>query len=227
MEKFMKNEILQPVIETLQYKVNSTLGEFAKAFIERSDYETLGSIAKIGIDVNSFLDGLFLSFSSLEQLPLIEAELIIENDDEPEVVEVVTKDSPRVSNPKSVFSVSNEETKNWIFDYLGKRGGRALIADVCDEFYKAYSHLFTARELAIDSKNNSIWKKHVYRRVCDMRVSTDKKNKSHYLIVPTFGRRCDYYELSTYGARLYQQELKKVEEKKARYYPSDGMELDA
>ena len=157
MEKFMKNEILQPVIETLQYKVNSTLGEFAKAFIERSDYETLGSIAKIGIDVNSFLDGLFLSFSSLEQLPLIEAELIIENDDEPEVVEVVTKESPRVSNPKSVFSVSNEETKNWIFDYLGKRGGRALIADVCDEFYKAYSHLFTARELEIDSKNNSIW----------------------------------------------------------------------
>ena len=112
MEKFMKNEILQPVIETLQYKVNSTLGEFAKAFIERSDYETLGSIAKIGIDVNSFLDGLFLSFSSLEQLPLIEAELIIENDDEPEVVEVVTKNLPEflIQSLCSVFRMKKLKT---------------------------------------------------------------------------------------------------------------------
>lgn len=50
MEKFMKNEILQPVIETLQYKVNSTLGEFAKAFIERSDFEALGLIARVASD---------------------------------------------------------------------------------------------------------------------------------------------------------------------------------
>lgn len=223
----MENFDFECIQLSLKDAVNETLGDVAKDSIESNNYHLLHAIAKIGIDVNSFLDGLFLSYSSIEHLPLIEAELVNENNDEPETVEVVTKESPRVSNPKSVFSVSNEETKDWIFDYIGKRGGRALITDVCDEFYKAYSHLFTARELAIDSKNNSIWKKHVYRRVCDMRVSTDKKNKSHYLIVPTFGRRCDYYELSTYGARLYQQELKKVEEKKARYYPSDGMEMGA
>jgi len=54
----MKNEILQPVIETLQYKVNSTLGEFAKAFIERSDFEALGLIAKIGESTTSYFEGL-------------------------------------------------------------------------------------------------------------------------------------------------------------------------
>ena len=54
----MKNEILQSIVDTLQCKVDLALGAFANEFIERSDYETLGVIAKIGENTTSYFEGL-------------------------------------------------------------------------------------------------------------------------------------------------------------------------
>ena len=79
----MENFDFECIQLSLKDAVNETLGDVAKDSIESNNYHLLHAIAKIGIDVNSFLDGLFLSYSSIEHLPLIEAELVNENNDEP------------------------------------------------------------------------------------------------------------------------------------------------
>jgi hypothetical protein len=195
MEKFMKNEILQPVIETLQYKVNSTLGEFAKAFIERSDYETLGSIAKIGIDVNSFLDGLFLSFSSTEQLPLIEAELIIENDDEPEAVTL-----ERDKLPREVYS----QMKTFIFNYIGKRGGKASVYDLSCVFHEEFKSNFTEYHYTLVNGTTPKWQHKMYDQVKTLRTKG--------IIAPkASGQDYDYYSLTPRALKSYSRAALKIE----------------
>jgi len=247
----MKNEILQPIIETLQYKVNSTLGVFAKAFIERNDYETLGFIANIGIDLNTYIDGIFQTYSSPNAVIVINAEVVDETDETPteatnkattetpteatnkattetpteatnKVAEVKVRQSPK---KKFKFSVPNLYTKDWIFDYLGKRGGQSAPDDIYKDFFKGHKHLMTAEEI-----RNKLYIRHISRRVCEMRVNEDsKKNPINALIQPYTGKKTEYYALTKYGMELYQSEfvkaLEKEAEKQKQYRQTDMDEM--
>jgi hypothetical protein len=179
MESDMNNEILQPVIETLQYKVNSTLGEFAKAFIERSDYETLGFIASIGFDLNTYIDGVFRTYSS--NVDVIEAQLIEEPTNTIEVHEVpqeIKTEDISTETPKSTkrtcvrgaYGVKANVVEKWVEEYLLKRGGRALKNDLYEMFYKTFSNQFNAYDLS-NGRDKPKWK----QNVCD-RIQTMRKN---------------------------------------------------
>jgi hypothetical protein len=191
MEKFMKNEILQPVIETLQYKVNSTLGEFAKAFIERSDFEALGLIAKIGESTTSYFDGL----SS-----------IIHYDEE----SVVTIDAPDVveaeqpTDPKE-YSVNEKDLMNWIYNYVGSRGGKALKDDLSNAFYNEFSSGFNAYDLTLSKDNKFKWKQNIAHRVSDLRLDG--------ILEPSIaGETYRYYILTPKYLALYKTQVAKIEE---------------
>lgn len=187
----MKNEILQPVIETLQYKVNSTLGEFAKAFIERSDFEALGLIAKIGESTTSYFDGL----SS-----------IIHYDEE----SVVTIDAPDVveaeqpTDPKE-YSVNEKDLMNWIYNYVGSRGGKALKDDLSNAFYNEFSSGFNAYDLTLSKDNKFKWKQNIAHRVSDLRVDG--------ILEPSIaGETYHYYILTPKYLALYKTQVAKIEE---------------
>lgn len=163
----MKNEILQPVIETLQYKVNSTLGEFAKAFIERSDFEALGLIAKIGESTNSYFDG-------LSSIIHYDEESVV-TIDVPDVVEAEVVVTEAVSTNKRIclrgaYGVEANIVKEWIKDYLIKRGGRALKNDLYEVFFKTFSNQFNAYDYT-NPGDKPKWK----QNVCD-RIQTLRKN---------------------------------------------------
>jgi hypothetical protein len=191
MEKFMKNEILQPVIETLQYKVNSTLGEFAKAFIERSDFEALGLIAKIGESTTSYFEGL---------------STIVHFDEE----SVVTIDTPDVveaekpTDPKE-YSVNEKDLMNWIYNYVGSRGGKALKDDLSNAFYNEFSSGFNAYDLTLSKDNKFKWKQNIAHRVSDLRVDG--------ILEPSIaGETYHYYILTPKYLALYKTQVAKIEE---------------
>jgi hypothetical protein len=191
MEKFMKNEILQPVIETLQYKVNSTLGEFAKAFIERSDFEALGLIAKIGESTTTYFEGL---------------STIVHFDEE----SVVTIDAPDVveaeqpTDPKE-YSVNEKDLMNWIYNYVGSRGGKALKDDLSNAFYNEFSSGFNAYDLTLSKDNKFKWKQNIAHRVSDLRVDG--------ILEPSIaGETYHYYILTPKYLALYKTQVAKIEE---------------
>jgi hypothetical protein len=193
MENFMKNEILQPVIETLQCKVNSTLGIFAKTLIERNDYETLGYIANIGNDLNTYIDGIFQTYSSPNAVIVINDKVVDETVETPiekpaettnnvaEVHEVpqeiVTEDistetlkSTKRTCVRGGYGVEINVVEKWVKEYLFKRGGRALKNDLYDMFYKTFSNQFNAYDLS-NGSDKPKWK----QNVCD-RIQTMRKN---------------------------------------------------
>lgn len=187
----MKNEILQPVIETLQYKVNSTLGEFAKAFIERSDFEALGLIAKIGESTTSYFEGL---------------STIVHFDEE----SVVTIDAPDVveaeqpTGPKE-YSVNEKDLMNWIYNYVGSRGGKALKDDLSNAFYNEFSSGFNAYDLTLSKDNKFKWKQNIAHRVSDLRVDG--------ILEPSIaGETYHYYILTPKYLALYKTQVAKIEE---------------
>ena len=187
----MKNEILQPVIETLQYKVNSTLGEFAKAFIERSDFEALGLIAKIGESTTTYFEGL---------------STIVHFDEE----SVVTIDTPDVveaeqpTDPKE-YSVNEKDLMNWIYNYVGSRGGKALKDDLSNAFYNEFSSGFNAYDLTLSKDNKFKWKQNIAHRVSDLRVDG--------ILEPSIaGETYHYYILTPKYLALYKTQVAKIEE---------------
>ena len=187
----MKNEILQPVIETLQYKVNSTLGEFAKAFIERSDFEALGLIAKIGESTTSYFEGL---------------STIVHFDEE----SVVTIDAPDVveaeqpTDPKE-YSVNEKDLMNWIYNYVGSRGGKTLKDDLANAFYNEFSSGFNAYDLTLSKDNKFKWKQNIAHRVSELR--------NDGILEPSIpGETYHYYILTPKYLALYKTQVAKIEE---------------
>ena len=179
MEKFMKNEILQPVIETLQYKVNSTLGEFAKAFIERSDFEALGLIAKIGESTNSYFDGLSsIIHYNEESVVTIDVPDVVEA----EVVVTEAVSTNKRSCLRGGYGVEANTVKEWIKDYLLKRGGRALKNDLYEVFFKTFSNQFNAYDYT-NPGDKPKWKQNVCDRIQTLRkdgVVAKSENGTEY-----------------------------------------------
>lgn len=191
MENFMKNEILQPVIQTLQYKVNTTLGEFAKAFIERNDYETLGFIANIGIDLNTYIDGIFQTYSG--NADVIEAQVIEEPTEPKQPIE-----------PKE-YSVNEKDLMNWIYNYVGSRGGKALKDDLANAFYNEFSSGFNAYDLTLSKDNKFKWKQNIAHRVSELR--------NDGILEPSIaGETYHYYILTPKYLALYKTQVAKIEE---------------
>jgi hypothetical protein len=191
MESDMNNEILQPVIETLQYKVNSTLGEFAKAFIERSDFEALGLIAKIGESTTSYFEGLStIVYFDEESVVTIDA---------PDVVE-----AEQPTDPKE-YSVNEKDLMNWIYNYVGSRGGKALKDDLSNAFYNEFSSGFNAYDLTLSKDNKFKWKQNIAHRVSDLRVDG--------ILEPSIaGETYHYYILTPKYLALYKTQVAKIEE---------------
>jgi hypothetical protein len=197
MEKFMKNEILQPVIETLQYKVNSTLGEFAKAFIERSDFEALGLIAKIGESTTSYFDG-------LSSIIHYDEESVV-TIDAPDVVEAEQPTKPKQPIEPKEYSVNEKDLMNWIYNYVGSRGGKALKDDLSNAFYNEFSSGFNAYDLTLSKDNKFKWKQNIAHRVSDLRVDG--------ILEPSIaGETYHYYILTPKYLALYKTQVAKIEE---------------
>ena len=179
MEFGMKNEILQSIVDTLQCKVDLALGAFANEFIERSDYETLGVIAKIGENTTSYFEGL----SSIIHINE-------ESDDVNEVPEEIKTEEISTETPKSTkrscvrggYGVDSDTAKKWIKDYLLKRGGRALKNDLYEVFFKTFSNQFNAYDFS-NAGDKPKWKQNVCDRVQSLRkdgVVAKSENGTEY-----------------------------------------------
>jgi len=187
----MNNEIYQNIIKTLQYKVDVTLGTFAKEFIERSDYEPLALIAKIGESTTLYFEGL---------------STIVHFDEE----SVVTIDAPDVveaeqpTDPKE-YSVNEKDLMNWIYNYVGSRGGKALKDDLSNAFYNEFSSGFNAYDLTLSKDNKFKWKQNIAHRVSDLRVDG--------ILEPSIaGETYHYYILTPKYLALYKTQVAKIEE---------------
>lgn len=193
----MKNEILQPVIETLQYKVNSTLGEFAKAFIERSDFEALGLIAKLGESTTSYFDGLSsIIHYDEESVVTIDAS---------DVVEAEQPTQPKQPIEPKEYSVNEKDLMNWIYNYVGSRGGKALKDDLSNAFYNEFSSGFNAYDLTLSKDNKFKWKQNIAHRVSDLRIDG--------ILEPSIaGETYRYYILTPKYLALYKTQVAKIEE---------------
>ena len=201
MEKFMKNEILQPIIETLQYKVNSTLGEFAKAFIERSDFEALGLIAKIGESTTSYFDGLSSiihydeeSVVTIDAPDVVEAEVVeAEN-----VTEAVTLKRDRL--PRDVYS----QMKTFIFNYIGKRGGKTSVHDLACVFHEEFKSNFIEYHYTLVNGTTPKWQHKMYDQVKTLR-------EKGIVAPPASGQDYEYYSLTPRALKSYNRAALKIE----------------
>ena len=163
MEKFD----LDSIYLSLKDSVNETLGDVAKDSIEGNNYQLLHIIAKIGIDVNAYIDGMFVPSSN--HIAVIEAEVVDEN------VETSTTTAEEVLTNKRTcvrggYGVEINVVEKWVKEYLFKRGGRALKNDLYDMFYKTFSNQFNAYDLS-NGSDKPKWK----QNVCD-RIQTMRKN---------------------------------------------------
>lgn len=191
----MKNEIYQSIIETLQCKVDDTLGVFAKAFIERSDYETLALIAKIGESTTSYFEGLATTvhFDEESVVAIDAPEEVVEA----EVVEAEIQDTKKRTCIRGAYGVEASVVTKWVEEYLIKRGGRALKSDLYEMFYKTFSHKFTAYDLS-NGSDKPKWKQNVCDRIQAMR-------KDGIVAKSENGNEYNYYKLDP----VYYANLKK------------------
>jgi len=166
----MNNEIYQNIIKTLQYKVDVTLGTFAKEFIERSDYETLALIAKIGESTTFYFEGLS-TIVHFDEEPTTTIEVHeVPQEIKTEDISTETPKSTKRTCVRGAYGVKANVVEKWVEEYLLKRGGRALKNDLYEMFYKTFSNQFNAYDLS-NGRDKPKWK----QNVCD-RIQTMRKN---------------------------------------------------
>lgn len=166
----MKNEIYQNIIKTLQYEVDVTLGAHAKEFIERSDYETLAIIAKIGESTTSYFEGLS-TIVHFDEEPTTTIEVHeVPQEIKTEDISTATPKSTKRTCVRGGYGVEVNVVEKWVEEYLLKRGGRALKNDLYGMFYKTFSNQFNAYDLS-NGSDKPKWK----QNVCD-RIQTMRKN---------------------------------------------------
>ena len=193
----MKNYSLQPVFDTMQCKINVILGEFSKAFIEQNNYQMLAKIAEIGETTTAFINDFSVVMHEDEE----ESNSII---DEPEIIEaeVVTK---RVTNeserlPREVYS----QMKTFIFNFIGKRGGRTSVQDLAHAFHEEFNSYFTEYHYTLVNATTPKWQHKLYDQVKTMRTKG--------VIAPkTPGQDYDYYILTPRALKSYNRAALKVE----------------
>jgi len=170
MESDMNNEIYQNIIKTLQYKVDVTLGTFAKEFIERSDYEPLALIAKIGESTTFYFEGLS-AIVHFDEEPTTAIEVHeVPQEIKTEDISTETPKSTKRTCVRGAYGVKANVVEKWVEEYLLKRGGRALKNDLYEMFYKTFSNQFNAYDLS-NGRDKPKWK----QNVCD-RIQTMRKN---------------------------------------------------
>ena len=153
----MNNEIYQNIIKTLQCKVDVTLGVFAKEFIERSDYETLALIAKIGESTTSYFEGLS-TIVHFDEEPTTTIEVHeVPQENKTEDISTETLKSTKRTCVRGGYGVEVNVVEKWVEEYLLKRGGRALKNDLYGMFYKTFSNQFNAYDLS-NGRDKPKWK---------------------------------------------------------------------
>ena len=190
----MNNFSLEPVFLTLQENVNITLGEFAKAFIEQNDYQMLAKIAEIGETTTAF----FNDFSDV---------IHQEDSDDVDIIEEPTEPKQSVhsrKSPPSDYSVDETELKNWIYNYVGSRGGKTLKDDLANAFYNEFSSKFNTYDLTMSKDNKVKWKQNIAHRVGTLR-------KEEILEKSKPGETYHYYILTPEYLALYKAQVAKIE----------------
>jgi len=197
MESVMNNLSLEPVFQTLQENVNITLGEFAKVFIEQNDYQMLAKIAEIGEATTAF----FNDFSDvIHQEDIDDINMI----DETEIVEAEatnTIDECKRTYVRGAYGVDQKFVKDWVYNYLGSRGGMALKSDLFEDFYNQNSHLFNSYDLIVKG-NKTMWRQNVTHRIETMR-------KAKLIVDSKPGAEYNYYILTSSYLARYKNQIKK------------------
>jgi hypothetical protein len=123
---------------------------------------------------------------------------------------VVTIDTPDVveaeqpTDPKE-YSVNEKDLMNWIYNYVGSRGGKALKDDLSNAFYNEFSSGFNAYDLTLSKDNKFKWKQNIAHRVSDLRVDG--------ILEPSIaGETYHYYILTPKYLALYKTQVAKIEE---------------
>ncbi len=147
---------LESIHLSLKDAVNETLGDVAKDSIEGNNFQLLHIIAKIGIDVNSYIDGMFIANNNA--VAVIDAELVdetAETDKQPEATNTPIKRTCI----RGGFGVDINEAKKWSLEYLAKREGRAFKSDYYADYFKNFEHVLTPLDYIVKS-GKPRWKQH-------------------------------------------------------------------
>lgn len=182
MEKHMENIDLDSIYLSLKDSVNETLGDVAKYSIEGNNYQLLHIIAKIGIDVNTYIDGMFNKTTNA--VAVIEAEII----DEPTTKTEVPAVPKKRTCVRGGYGVDIETAKNWTLQYLAKREGRALKHDFHEDYFKTFSPQFTALDYVLNS-NKPRWKQNANHAVSQLRdenkiMKPKNGENAYYFLTP-------------------------------------------
>lgn len=193
----MNNFSLEPVFLTLQENVNITLGEFAKVFIEQNDYQMLAKIAEIGETTTAF-------FNDFSDVIHQEDSDNVDTIEEPKIVEaeIVTKAVAleRGKLSREVYS----QMKTFIFNYIGKRGGKTSVHDLACAFHEEFKSNFTEYHYTLVNATTPKWQHKLYDQVKTMRTKG--------IVAPkTSGQDYDYYLLTPRALNSYNRAALKIE----------------
>ena len=228
-----------PVQDSLQTSINVTLEQFINAFLKNKDYDSVLLMAEIGkkttVFVNELFDQIHDAEANIIAVQPVEVAIAEEVVEAVEVEVVNTKpinprvskpkrraSSPRVNNSPEVYGVSRQETKDWIFNYIGARGGRAHQDDVYEDYYKQNLHRFNEHDLAFKN-GKANWKQNVTHRVEAMRKDTT----IHIPLLEPVGKGSEskYYVMTANAYADYKR--KASEQQRFNFNDEDGLTLGA
>ena len=212
-----------PVQDVLRTSINTSLEEFVSAFMKAQDYDSVLLMAEVGKKTTAFIDELFDNLNSDNfNIKTVEADVAEEAEVEVSKVTTGTKRKShfrRISGKPELYGLTREETKDWIFNYLGSRGGKAHIEDVYGDFFKQNYQRFNAYDF--DSKaGKPNWKQNITHRIATMRLN-DGINTP--LVEPVGkGPESKYYVLTKWALSVYN---KKASMQTKINFDEDGLAL--
>ena len=168
----MYGEVMKPIFKTLQSNVNNILGEYAKAYVEINDFESLSLIAEIGNRTTNLFNELASTIRyeetsnkvNLEDAYEVQDAVVVE-----ETVPVAEYDDDDSESDILKHDGVFEDMKRFIFFYIGSRGGKCSIAVLADAFHKRFNHLFNEKDYEIVSGSRYRWQHKMYDQVKTMR----------------------------------------------------------
>ena len=203
----MKNQAVLSLFHALTDNTNDTFSSAVKKLADENDYEGIRQLSHIWAKFDTFIDVLDEDYTNGQSKLIFEKSVNTKDSDsittvdEPEIIEAeivtkrVTSENQRL--PREVYP----KMKNFIFNYIGKRGGRTSIQDLAYAFHNEFKSHFTDYHYTLVNATTTRWQHKLYDQVKTMRIKG---------IISAESSRQDY-ELTPKALKSYNRAAVKVE----------------
>jgi hypothetical protein len=210
MEFDMKNQAVLSLFHALTDNTNDTFSSVVKQLADKNDYEGIRQLSHIWAKFDTFIEVLDEDYTNGQGSLIFEKSVdtkgsdSITTVDEPEIIEaeIVTKRVPPENErlSREVYS----QMKSFIFNYIGKRGGRTSVQDLAYAFHEEFKSHFTDYHYTLVNATTPKWQHKMYDQVKTMRTKG--------IVAPkTPGQDYDYYLLTPKALKSYNRAAVKIE----------------